>query len=220
MLQALARQGITQVVATPHFYPRHDDLQRFLERRDRGEKVLREEMTRHEGLPELLIGAEVAFFRGISESDCLTELTIRGERCILIEMPLPPWPEEFYRELEDIRTKRNILPVIAHIDRYIQPLRTFGIPKRLAQMPVYIQANGEFFLERSTARMALRMLKAGQIHLLGSDCHNLSDRKPNLGPALEKIRKGCGDRIMTRLHENERTVLSGICNTADIYKEV
>lgn len=220
MLRAAAQQGVTHVVATPHFYPRYDDPRRFLERRNRGESALRQEIGRHEGLPNMLIGAEVAFFRGISDSEFLPELTIRGNECILIEMPLPPWPEEFYRELEAIWVKRSVLPVIAHVDRYIRPFRTFGIPQRLANMPVYVQANGEFFLERSTARMALRMLKAGQIHLLGSDCHNLSDRQPNLGPVMEKIRSCCSEGILDQLRKHERIVLSGICNTEDIYQEV
>ena len=70
---------------------------------------------------------------------------------------------------------------------------------RLADLPVLVQANGEFFLERRTAGMALRMVKAGQIHLLGSDCHNLSDRKPNLGPAVEKIRRRIGEDALRRI---------------------
>lgn len=199
MLRTAADQGVTQVVATPHFYPRYDDPRRFLERRDRAEEALREAMSRHEGLPRLLVGAETAFFRGISASEFLPELTIRGKRCILIEMPPAPWPEEYWRELEAIWHKRGILPVIAHIDRYISPFRTHGIPQRLARMPVYVQANAEFFLDRSTAGMAMRMLKAGQIHLLGSDCHNLDSRKPNLGPALERIRRRVGEEALLQI---------------------
>ena len=207
MLQQAAAQGVTQVVATPHFYPRHDDPRRFLERRSRAEGALREEMARHEGLPRLMVGAEVAFFRGISDSEFLPQLTIREKRCILIEMPPSPWPEEYFRELEAIWRKRDMIPVVAHIDRYIGPFRNFGIPQRLAKMPVYVQANAEFFLERRTANMALRMLKRGEIHLLGSDCHNLTSRKPNLGAAVEKIRRHCGDGILDRIRENERAIL-------------
>ena len=207
MLRMAAQQGITHVVATPHFYARHDRPQRFLARRDRAEAALREEMARHEGLPELLVGAEAAFFRGISDSEFLPQLTTREKRCILIEMPLAPWPEEFFRELEAIRGKWGIMPIIAHIDRYIGPFRTFGIPQRLARMPVYVQANAGFFLNRRTADMALRMLKKGQIHLLGSDSHNLSDRKPNLGPAVEKIRRHLGEAALSRIGDNIRVVM-------------
>lgn len=200
MLRASAEQGVTHVVATPHFSALHDDPRRFLERRDRSESALRKVLDREKNLPQVLVGTEVAFFRGISHWEFLPELTIRGKRCILIEMPPAPWPEEFYRDLEDIWTKRNIMPIIAHIDRYIGPFCTYGIPERLAGMNVYVQANGEFFLERGRANMALRMLKGDRIHLLGSDCHNLTDRKPNLGPAVEKIRSRLGEDVLRRIH--------------------
>lgn len=199
MLRMEAQQGITHVAATPHFYPDRNGLHRFLERRDRAERILRAEMEQYDDLPELLVGAEVAFFRGISDSEFLTELTFRGKRCILIEMPPAPWPEAYYRELEGIWIRRNIWPIVAHIDRCIGPFRTFGIPRRLAQMPVYVQANADAFLDRGMAGLALRMLRADQIHLLGSDCHNLTDRKPNLGPVLEKIRRRLGEDTIAQL---------------------
>ena len=72
MLKMEAEQGIRHVVATPHFYPRHDSPERFLSRRDDAEARLREEMEKYPWLPSLEIGAEVYFFRGISESDVLS----------------------------------------------------------------------------------------------------------------------------------------------------
>lgn len=199
MLRLEAAQGIRHVVATPHFYPRYDSPECFLEKRNRAEAELRREMEKYSGLPELNVGAEVYFFRGMSESEFLPQLTIRQSRCILIEMPHSPWAEECYRELVDIWEKRGIMPLIAHIDRYISPFHTHGIPKRLAELPVMVQANADFFLDRATAGMAMRMLKAGQIQLLGSDCHNLTDRSPNMGPALDRIRKRLGEDTIRRI---------------------
>lgn len=187
MLRRESRQGIARVVATPHFYARREQPEHFLNRRDRAEKRLRQVLAEREGLPELLVGAEVHFFRGIAESDWLPCLTIRNTGSILVEMPPAPWPEAVCRELADIWERRGITPIVAHVDRYIGPFRTHGIPRLLQELPVLVQANAEFFLERTTARMALNMLKADQIQLLGSDCHNLTDRKPNLGDAVERI---------------------------------
>lgn len=207
MLQLEAQQGIGHVVATPHFYAQYDAPEEFLQRRSRAETALREEMAKHSGLPELSIGAEVYFFRGMSESDFLPQLTIGGKRHILIEMPPAPWREEIFRELEGIRARQGITPVIAHIDRYIAPFRTYGIPRRLAELPVLIQANADFFLERSTAGMAMRMLKAGRIQLLGSDCHNLSSRKPNLGAAARRIGRKLGPDALAEIRNYERKIL-------------
>ena len=55
MMKCMAEQGITHVVATPHFYPQHDNPERFLRRRKEAELRLREEMAKHDGLPELSI---------------------------------------------------------------------------------------------------------------------------------------------------------------------
>lgn len=207
MLQMEAAQGIERVIATPHFYAQHDKPEKFLQKRAEAEKLLREEMAKYSGLPELSIGAEVYYFNGISHSDILSELTIDKKRYILMEMPMPPWSERVYRDLESIYIKQDLIPVIAHIDRYIAPLRTFGIPERLEKLPVKVQANASFFLEKSTRRMALRMLRQGRIHLLGSDCHDLSERKPNLGEAVELIRKKFGSDIIHYLQYHEDEVL-------------
>lgn len=193
LLRQLAQQGITHVVATPHFYARHDTPAHFLEKRALAEQRLREEMAKFGDLPELLVGAEVRFFSGISDSEAVKRLTIAEKNYILIEMPPAPWTDRMYQELAQIREKQGITPIIAHIDRYVGPFRNRQIPKRLAQLPVLVQANAGFFLGGLTSAMALRMLSGGYIHLLGSDCHNLKERPPRLGEALRLIRRRLPD---------------------------
>lgn len=192
LLRKEAEQGISRVVATPHFYPQLDTPERFLKRRTEAEAILRDEMGKYSGLPELSIGAEVYYFNGISNSEAILQLTIDNKRCILVEMPSVPWSNGMYRELEGLYSKQGLLPVVAHVDRYLGRFRTFGIPERLEELPVLVQANAEFFLTKSTAAMALRMLKKSQIHLLGSDCHNLTSRSPNLMEAIAVIEKRLG----------------------------
>lgn len=210
MLQMEAAQGITHVIATPHFYAQHDKPESFLRKRAEAEKLLRAEMAKYPNMPKLSIGCEVYYFNGISDSDILSQLTIDGKRYILIEMPMPPWSERIYRDLESIYFKQNLVPVVAHIDRYIAPFHTFHIPDRLEHLPVMIQANASFFLEKQTRRMALRMLGKGKIHLLGSDCHDLSGRKPNLGEALKIIEKKFGPDIIPYINSHEDEILESV----------
>lgn len=207
MLRLQKTQGILRVVATPHFYARYENPKAFLEKRDNAEKQLYQAISEESIFPKIEIGAEVYFFRGISESEFLQDLTIRNKSCILIEMPPPPWSERMYRELEEIWTRRGITPIIAHIDRYISPLKTHGIPQCLSQLPVLVQANANFFLSRRTTGMAMKMLKSDQIHILGSDCHNISSRKPNLGAAVELIERKQGRETIMRLRAYESMVL-------------
>ncbi len=206
MLRLEGEQGIEKVVATPHFYPQQDSPSRFLYRRKAAMERLREAMEGQACLPEVELGAEVFYFSGISDSDVLSALTIAGKRCILIEMPPSPWSDAMYRELEGIYVKQNLIPVLAHIDRYISPFRTFGIPDRLAALPVMVQANAGFFLRRTTASFALKLLRQGRIHVLGSDCHNLTDRLPNLGQAAAVIRKRLGGDMLLKISQQEEVI--------------
>ena len=189
MLQLEAEQGIRHVVATPHFYAHYETPEEFLQKRRRAEEQLCSAIAGIGGFPQLTMGAEVYFFRGISESEALSQLTIGQNHCILIEMPPAPWTDSMYRELENIWRRRGIRPIVAHIDRYIGPFRTHKIPERLAELPVLVQANAAFFLDRWTRGMALQLLRRDRIQLLGSDCHNLTNRAPNLGKAVQVIEK-------------------------------
>lgn len=204
MLKKMAEQGITRVVATPHFYAHKDTPNRFLARRVRAENALRQELSRHTELPEVLVGAEVYYFPGMSNSDMLPALTISGTNYLLVEMHDSPWNESMYRELENIRIRQGLIPIIAHIDRYITPMRQHGIPDRLRSMELLVQANADFFLDWRTRRLALQLLEADYIHLLGTDCHDMKRRAPNLPEALEKIRQKLGDRPVRHLERNER----------------
>ena len=208
MLRMEAEQGVTHVVLTPHFYAKHDSPERFLQRRAAAWETLQAAMAGEEGLPQINLGAEVYYFPGISESEAVLRLTVGDSRFLMLEMPAMPWTESMYREIAAIHQRYGLTPIIAHIDRYIGPFRTHGVLKRLEQLPVLIQANGSFFLQSGTARMAMRMLRKKQVHLLGSDCHNLQERRPNLGETVAKIEKQLGSEALAWIRSCENIVLS------------
>ena len=209
MLKMEAQQGIDHVLATPHFYAGSDTPDRFLRRRQEAQLRLQERLQEHPGLPQVSIGAEVHYFRGISESDRLLDLTFANKRFILLEMPMAAWTDHMFQEIEQIYLKQEVVPVIAHIDRYIGLFQNHGVVRRLSEMPVLIQANAGFFLRPLTRNMALRMLRQHQIHLLGSDCHNLESRPPKLGPAFQLIEKHLGGSALERIGQCGEEVLFG-----------
>lgn len=211
MLKMAAEQGIRQMIATPHFYATQDYLERFLKRRKEAEKKLCDAMVEQPDLPRIAVGAEVLFFPGISETDSLTELTIAESNYILVEMPQSAWTGKMYRELEAIYRNYGITPIIAHVDRYLSPLNARGITERLMDLPVLVQANASFFLNRWTEGLAMRMMKKGQIHLLGSDCHNMRHRPPRLGEAVLRIQKRLGKDSMDTVMYWSEQILQDEC---------
>lgn len=206
MLRQEREQGVSRVIATPHFYAWQDTPEHFLSKRNDAVNMLRKAMTAEKDLADMSVGAEVSYFRGISESEAVAAMTIQGTEYLMVEMPKAPWTNAMYEELLGLHN-RGIVPIIAHVDRYIRPLKTYGIPARLAELPVLVQANAEFFLSPYTAPMALKLLKTGGIHLLGSDCHNLTTRRPNLGPVREVIQRKLGREALARLREYEYQIM-------------
>ena len=75
MLRHARKMGITRMVATPHFYAHNDNPAQFLQRRKEAEKKLRDAMA-DEDLPELVMGAEVYYFPGMSDAAELQDMTI------------------------------------------------------------------------------------------------------------------------------------------------
>lgn len=229
MLREMKAQGFDTVVATPHFYASHDFPERFLNRRKRALEELERELgvCRDAGdwpadLPKLVLGAEVAYFRGMSQSEVLKDLVLEGTRAILVEMPMGRWTDSMYEELERIHLQQGLLPIVAHVDRYLGRFRDYGIPQALAELPVLVQANASFFLEGSHAsgglsggsvKKAMKMLEREQIHLLGSDAHNMNGRAPRLHMALSAIETALGpeggENALARIAAWQEKILPG-----------
>jgi protein-tyrosine phosphatase len=78
----------------------------------------------------------------------------------------------------------------------------------LEELGVLVQANGNFFIRRETERMAMKMLRAGRVHLIGSDCHGLESRRPNVKEAAEKIERKLGREALSRIGELEERIFN------------
>ncbi len=201
MLQAETEQGITRVIATPHFYADRDTLQGFMARRHEAERVLRREMDQRDDMPDLFLGAEVLFFHGISHWEGLEELTLNKSGYLLLEMPFVEWTDAILDEVGEIAVKHGITPVLAHVERYLYLFRTKRVLDELRRRSFMIQCNADFFLQRNTARSALKYLRENRIHFMGSDAHNALRRKPNMGDAAEVILAKQGSAPLERLSQ-------------------
>lgn len=208
MMYRSASQGITAIVATPHFYAEKESPKEFLKRREHSWNRLKEACEGKDGFPFLYKGAEVRMFPGIAGIEELSELTIGGTPYILLEMSFETWSESTFRTLNAIRS-RGLYPIIAHIERYISFQKGTQNMERLLRSDVLIQANAGAFLKRfGGSKWVIRMLSQKRIHLLGSDCHNMTSRPPNLGEGLDVIRKKLGEQTIQEITQRAEKILS------------
>ena len=186
MVSMLSEQGIKTVVASPHFYANRIDVSGFLEKRNEAYEMLSKQLPADS--PEILLGAEVKYYEGISRLATLDQLCIEKSNLLLLEMPFSKWSEYEVKELLELTCITNLTVAIAHIERYMrfQSQKTLDL---LRERGVIMQANSNFFTGVFTKNKALSMLLNGEIVLIGSDCHGQKYRPPNIKEAYDTIRK-------------------------------
>lgn len=208
LLRTGFRQGADLMVSTSHFYGFEEYPREFLERRNAAASQLRSAMLfSAEVYPKLILGAEVLFFPGISDAEGIELLRIGNSGSILIEPPMSPWTEDMLDEIQQLGKNWGLIPVIAHVDRYMNMLQDDSLIDRVRQRNMIVQVNGSYFLNPKTQKAALENLKAGKIQLIGSDCHNLDSRPPCLGQVRKWIRENHAQSAFQQLHQNAAELL-------------
>lgn len=176
LLREEKRLGIEAVVATPHFYANENSPSSFLKKRDQVWKQLRPYLWPE--LPRVYLGAEVQYFEGICAVEDIDLLRIQGTDMLLVEMPFTKWSDRMIEDILELNERQNLQVVLAHIERYMA-MQPEDIWQYLRDCGILMQCNVSFFDGWKTKHRAMTMLKNGQIHLLGSDCHNMRSRRPN-----------------------------------------
>ena len=196
MIRALQKQGVDTICATSHFYATQRSVSHFLERREEAWEMLEAELP--DSAPEILLGAEVLYFPGISRMKELPELCLEGTDILLLEMPFHPWSDYYIREVKELANSRRFTILMAHIERYyfLQPVSVWD---DFLDLDIIMQSNAEFFLPFKTRRKALKLLKEERIHVLGTDTHNMTSRPPRMDEAREIIRKHLGQETLDEI---------------------
>lgn len=186
MLREEAGQGVGEVFLTPHYYAEENSPVEFLKRRYGAWKKL--EMFLSPELPKLRLGAEVQYFEGICSVEDIRHLRIVGTDLLLLEMPFTRWTSRVVEDVFELNDRCDIQIVLAHIERYLrfQPKEVW---QRLRDGGVWMQSNVSFFAGWKTRREAMDMFARGEIHLLGSDCHNMASRRPNWNLLPERTKE-------------------------------
>lgn len=204
LLAMQSSQGVDVVIATPHFYANDEDVTTFLERRRHAFDVLSEHLSKDS--PEIRLGAEVRYYRGIAHMDGLSLLKAENTDLLLLEMPCCKWSEYMLRELDELASRGRLRLILAHIERYMN-LQSRDVWDRLYRAGIEMQVNADFFASRMTSRKAISLLKKGKISFIGSDCHNPTSRPPRLDKAYEVIEKKLGREFICQMDEYGKALL-------------
>lgn len=197
MLESFRSQGVRHVVATPHFYADENSIESFIERRNSSYGLLAPQLR--DGMPQLHFGAEVKYYAGISRLEGIERLAIDNTKLILVEMPMTKWTSSTVNELFELSATRRLTVIIAHVERYIG-FQDKSMLDSLCENGVLIQVNASYFEGLFDRRKAIKQLASGEIHFIGSDCHNMTSRPPKISEAYDIIEKKLGERFVHEMN--------------------
>lgn len=198
MLETAYRQGVRHIWSTSHFYPEREDPASFLKRRSESAERLRPGFKKS-SMPKIYLGAEVAYFFGLGRCKPMRDLTIGGSPFLLVEMPADRWSDDIADDLLMVKYVLGLRPIIAHVERCI-PEQPKKIVRRLSEEGVYFQSNAAFLGDIENKKREIRfMIKEKLIDLMGSDCHGIERRRPNLDAGYNSFSQIADHELITAL---------------------
>lgn len=211
LLRESKRQGINIMFATPHFYADENDPKTFLRNRSRAYAALKNAMGSNiMDYPEIMLGAEILYFPGMSVAEELNDLAMGDTPCLLVEPPVIPWSDTMLDEIEQTGKNLSKIPVIAHVDRYMRIFGDYTLFDRISGRKMLAQVNANYFIRSDTTKRALRDLMDDRFQFIGSDCHNLTSRSQNMGRAVDVIRRAEAEEVFSRFNFRLYTFLGRV----------
>ena len=211
IIRELAEQGVTDVIATPHYItettfvsPRKVNLQLLEEVRQAVAKAglninvyLGNEVYISDNMPELVKKRLIS--------------TLADSRYILVELPLDmefPNYEDFLLELNN----RGLKVILAHPERYAIVKKDFNVARELFEAGILLQCNTGSILGqygKDAKKTIIELAKRKMIFAFGSDIHRCRGRQEIL-MAQKKLKKYFNDREMQNVFVgNPKKILQG-----------
>lgn len=203
MVQKLQTQGAEKIISTSHYYSDSISLDDFVAKRNAAYKKLKRELPA--GSPEILLSAEVYISKYLFHNDDLSPLCIGSSRYILIEHPFSSsFSSQSYDRLANMCVDYNVKPILAHIERYGALMEDKNKLDAFIELGCLTQVNINSFADgsRHTKKKLFKYLESGRIHLIGSDCHNLTTRPPDYSAGVKAIKDKYGDEAIRILINN------------------
>lgn len=202
MIETLYNQDTITAVCTPHFNPVATTVEAFAIKRDEAIKTLNDSKIK------LICGSETILHEYLFYYSDLNQLCIGDTNYLLLEFPFAKkWPRNLYSLIKRLIINYNIIPIIAHIERYHPTKKSI---KKLRDLGCIIQVNTTSVLNEKKGKKILKYIKENYVDVLGSDCHNMTNRKPILKEAYVKIGNELGDDYCKNLLFNAWCIVKDI----------
>lgn len=212
MLEIAYREGIREIVATPHYHPGRPKIKhaRIMEQY---EKFKKEVIRRHPDMT-LHLGREVYYTSDIlKEIEQGSPLSMVGSHYILVEYS-PSTEYSYIRASIYNLLQAGLLPIIAHVERYKHLAETNDYVHELKKMGAFIQINSASVMGKTGIREKIyvrKLLKMKYVDFISTDAHSVGTRAPYMRKCSMYVAKKYGQDYADKLlKDNPKIVIEGI----------
>lgn len=200
MLRTAWNEGITAMIATPHYRRGYADTPAS-KLAQVYQQVVREAQQIH---PDFRIYLGNELFSSYELPEQLENgqvLTMSNTRYVLVEF----LPSVEYAQLSQAMRKLQMSgyrPILAHAERYGCLLKEPYLVEELTDMGFYIQVNAMSVTGENghaVKKFVKKLLKYELIHFLGTDAHSMGRRRPAMQKCVAYIEKKCGEDYAARI---------------------
>ena len=209
LLKAMKNEGITKVMATPHFYPQDTDLSDFLKTVTLNFNTLKNRIQKKK-LPEIYLGCELLYFSGMGHSTSLSKLCLNNSGFLLLELTDHSINERLFDDIKTLMENSGITPIIAHIERYHKAKKFNKLLQFVEENKIPIQVNAFSFTMFSFRKAIKKIIKHNIPIILGTDSHSAHVRPPKLKESLEIIEKKFGPEFKEQILRNNNEIMKKI----------
>ena len=191
MCRMAVNSGVSDMIATPHMMDLYA-VDEFEQKRAERLSYMNRLMQYHEMPLTIHSGAEVYASKDILYSPDLTPYTLAGSRYLLFEFDFGEATLEYAREVVSVILSQDLIPVLAHPERYYFTLKNYENINRLADCGVLFQCNlgsltGE--LGKRESILAREMVNAGAVSFLATDAHRVEFRNTDINGMIDNIKE-------------------------------
>ncbi len=188
LLEMLSEQGVTDVIATPHFYAMNNSIEDF-EQDIKNAYFRLSAAVAKKDLPNISVGSEVFYFTGIGRSYGVRALTLCQSNYILLELPNCRMDKDILNDVRDLSDRLGLRVILAHLERYHLESHFKDVLRLVDNDSVFVQINASSFFNPVLKKAAFKLIKGGYVSFLASDTHSPDGRPPMITDALAEIER-------------------------------
>lgn len=195
MLRICSEDGVKKIIATPHYYNYSSTEFRKVKAMVR---MLNRLLYKQNLDMKIFHGQEVYLTENILKEYEKKKIgTINDSRYMLIELDMYRFSHTMLNMIYELRI-RNIVPIIAHPERYNFILKKSNIINALIKEGCLFQINSgsiEGIFGWKVKKRAKVLMRHNIYNFIGSDAHNINKRKTGIKNSLrllKKVNEDCG----------------------------